>query len=265
MKRIIVFRFHKDAEVCRNRIILIKKFNPSIKIYGLFGGKEEDYDGFKKILEKPYLESIYLIPVKDNSWKWKNGDLALVKWYNEIGKYIDFEMLHLIEWDLLIFGPLKKIYNKIPKGGIGLTGLTPLKKIEKDWDWISKEPGKTEWKNLLDYSKNKFGYKKDSFASLGPGTCMPKSFLKKYSKLKIPELVHDELRIPLFGQILGFKLYDTGFYKSWFNKEEHKIFNCLDKEINISKINRELIKKNGRRVFHPYRKKLNLSDGGMAQ
>lgn len=259
MKRIILFVFHRNFIVCKNHLDLLKKFNPEIKIYGLFGGSKKDLGKVRKIFDRKYLEKIYLIPNQDAKWKWQNGDLALIDWFKEVGNSIDFEMLHLVQWDLLMFDSIDKIYSKIPKNGIGLTGLVPLKKVEQKWDWTSEEPDKSEWNDLLNYAKKNFDYKKEPFASLGPGTCLPKKFLSEYSKIHVPELVHDELRIPLFGQIFGFKLYDTGFYRSWFNSQEEKIFNCIPKDIKLGKIKEELAKKYGRKVFHPYRKIINLN------
>ena len=187
MRRIILFRFHKNLPLCKNRLKLLKRYNPHIKIFGLFGGNSKSYKLAKKKL-KPYIENIYFIKEKDKDWKWKNSDLAIKLWYNDFGRELSFDILHIIEWDLLLFNSLDKVYRHIPKNGIGLTGLISLKKVEKKWSWTSKEPEKTEWKNLLNFVKQKFNYKKNPYASLGPGLCLPKNFLKKYSK-KINEVL----------------------------------------------------------------------------
>lgn len=257
MKRVILFRFHKSISICKNRLELLKKFNPAIQIFGLYGGREGDYRKFCKAL-KPYLKDNYCIKNKSNDWKWENGDLAVMLWYKKIGQYLNFDMLHIIEWDLLLLDSLDKIYRQIPKNGIGLTALTLLKNVEDKWDWTSKKPQKNEWDRLLNFVKVNFSYKQEPYASFGPGTCLPKKFLEKYANTQIPELCHDELRLPLFGQIFGFRLYNTGFYKEWFNKEEQEFFNCEPKPISISIVLRELKKASGRRVFHPYRKVLKI-------
>src|SRR5450759_351978 len=82
------------------------------------------------------------------------------------------------------------------------------------------------------------------------GLCLPKSFLEKYSAIEIPELGNDELRLPLFSQILGFKLYDTGLKKEWFDKKEEEFFNCYKFYISSSSITKELARPSGRRAFH---------------
>lgn len=252
MKRIILFRFHRNPVVCRNRIQLLRLFNPGIKIFGLFGGDEKNLPEMVKKLGKD-LEHIYCISGKSPEWKWRNGDLALRLWYVDYGRDIPFDMLHVVEWDLLILSSISQAYKNIPEGGIGLSGLVTLKGIEGKWPWTSKEPYKGEWHKFHSFLKDKFRYDLEPYASIAGGACFPKLFLDKYSALDIPELCNDELRVALYAQVLGFKLYDTGFYK-WHDMEGEKYFNVEIRNIETRTIKKELNKLDGRRVFHPYRK-----------
>lgn len=251
MKQIVLFRFHRSADVCLNRIHLLNKYNPGIEIYGLYGGEKNA--SFYKNKLKDHLEHFYSVN-KPEGWNWKNSDLAVRMWFKEYGKTVEFDTLHLIEWDMLLLDSLGSIYKQVPQGGIALTGLRPLREVDDKWDWLLEEPSKGEWKRLLELARSKFGYNDIPYASMGPGPSFPRSFLEKYSEIEVPELAHDELRLPLFAQILGFKMFDTGFYKKWFNNEEKKFFNCKGREIKPEIIREELKKPNGRRVFHPYRK-----------
>ena len=90
MKRIILFRFHKNIRVCKNHIELLQKYNPDVPIYGLYGGKEKDFAHVKKRLD-PYLKHTYCVRGKTSQWKWKNGDLALLQWYQAYGRKLDFD------------------------------------------------------------------------------------------------------------------------------------------------------------------------------
>ena len=255
MNRIVLFRYHKKPYVCRDRLWQLKNFNPGIKILGLYGGKESKFSKYKKYLS-PYLEHNYCIKNKTNFWKWKNSDLGIRLWYENIGEKLDFDMLHVIEWDLLLFDSLNALYKKIPKNCIGLTALNPLKTVKVTWTWVYKEPYKTQWAKLLKYAKDYFRYNKQPYASLGPGPCLPKKFLDKFCFVNVPDLCNDELRLPLFGQIFGFKLIETGFYKRWSDQNIMKFFNCHGNEISLNRIRKELKRQGGRKSFHPYRKRL---------
>lgn len=252
MKRIILFRFHKLPLVCKNRLKLLRKYNPHIKIYGLYGGKQKDLSLMRKYLKEDLL-NIFNLP-EDKKWKWLNSDFALRAWFINYGKNIDFDILYLIEWDLIYFDSLKKIYKNIPPEGMALTGLTLLKNVQDRWSWTTEKPTKKEWLTLLSYVRKNFNYNKQPLASLGPGPVIPRKFLVEYSKIEVQKLAHDELRLPLFAQIFGIKLFDTGFYKKWFDNGARKYFNCINKLIDLEIIKRELNKENGIKVFHPYRK-----------
>lgn len=150
-----------------------------------------------------------------------------------------------------MFGAIGDIYTNINDGDIGLTGIIPLYKIEKIWFWTNVEPYRSEWIRLLSFVTNGYQYKSTPIASLGPGLCFPKSFLEKYSELYLPELCHDEIRIPIVSQLFGYQIKDTGFFKDWFIHEERKYFNADKIKIEKEIIQSELMT-GYRRVFHPY-------------
>lgn len=255
MEKIILFRFHKFPLICLNRVKLLKKLNPKILIYGVYGGEEKDLPKFERYLGK-YLENIFTIKNKSSLWKWKNFDLALRNWYVEVGKNINFDMAYVVEWDLIFCENLDKIYSQVKKNELGITALTKLNLVEDMWDWTSEEPYKSEWLSLLEFVKNKYNYNDNPNGSLGPGCCFPKIFLEKYSKAEVPELCHDELRVPLYAQIFNLKCKDTGFYRKWFDDKEKKYFNCVNQDIDIQLIRNE-IKNDGRKVFHPFKNLFN--------
>ncbi|MDE1868749.1 MAG: hypothetical protein KGH60_02165 [Candidatus Micrarchaeota archaeon] len=253
MKRIILFRFHKNLDVCRNKLQILRHFNPDVKIYGMFGGDENSLNKFKKGLGF-HLEHIYLIKGKSPKWKWFNCDLAVNMWYKDYGHKLDFDMLYIVEWDELLLTSLAKAYSNVPKNSLGLTALTPLDKAKDHWNWTSKEPYKSRWIRFMKIVKDRYGYDSKPYGCIFGGTCLPKSFLERYSKERIPQLCHDEIRVPVYAQIYGFKLFNNGFVKKFYDKTDSQFFHAFNNEISDIKINAELKKIKGRRVFHPYRR-----------
>ena len=99
---------------------------------------------------------------------WKNGDLAIREWFLDVGHRLDFEMLHVIEWDLVLFGPIREIYRHIGGQEVGLTGLTDLSAVERRWDWTSDPDLKPEWDELRRIAQETYGYQGPHHACLGP-------------------------------------------------------------------------------------------------
>ncbi len=255
MKRIVVFRFHKNATVCRNRLELLRLFNPETELYGLYGGDESRAGVITPRLSH-LLESCYCIRGRTAAWKWRNGDLALAAWFKDVGARISFDVLHFIEWDMLLLDSLERIYGHVPRRSIGLTALLPMARGNADWQWISQEPYKSEWETLHRDVQRDFHYRGEPQVCKAGGMTLPRSFLEDYCRLDVPELSNDEIRIPLFGQILGYELCDTRHYDP-LGETDRKYFNLLwGNEVATRDILGELARKNGRRVFHPYEKVL---------
>lgn len=254
MRRVVLFRFHKEPEICLNRLELIRKYNPYVKIYGIYGGEDGDIDLFKSLRE--YLEHIYIIPV--DMWKWRFFDLAIKDWFLNYGHALDFDIIHIIEWDLLYFNSLDSIFLHINRDENAIPCLELMSNVEIKWDWVVEESYYEEWVQLKEYLKNNLNYSSTYYASLGPGLSLCYNFLQKYCEIEDLYLTNDEVKIPNFSAALGFE--NKAFFDfKWFDEDNtYKYFNCKNQEISITRIEQELLNKNGRRTFHPYRKLIQI-------
>ena len=187
-------------------------------------------------------------------WSWKNGDLALTSWFREVGHENPFDIVHFVEWDLILFESCETLYADMDAAAVGLTALTPVAELEDTWEWV-REPRRAEWQRLLAYARAEWGYDDVPYGCLAVGPCLPRSFLARYAEIDPPEDGNDELRLPLFAQILGFPLADTGFRLRWHDRREDDVFNVGGSEIEPATIRRELAKPDGRRAFHPVRRR----------
>jgi hypothetical protein len=263
MRPIILFRFDRDPLVCRSRVALLRRLNPDVQIHGLYGG-ESGYRhtafrlGAKQVLR---LDSVYSSH-RSGRWNWKNGDLAAAAWYREFGHRVAFDVVYVIEWDLLLLGSVRSVFRSVPAGAVGLTSLTPISLIEHDWVWTQESENRREWEQLLQYAQESWGYDHIPYACLGPGSCFPRSFLARFAAIDPPELSNDEVRVPLFAQILGYEMADTGLRRGWRGAGEDRFFNANGVEVEPATIRAELAKTDGRRAFHPVRTFVGRVGGG---
>ncbi len=252
MKRVALLQFHRDWEVCRDRLQLLHAFNPGVEMYGLFGGESADFESARDVFEDAAL--VWHLAGHEARWKWYNTDLGVREWYRSVGHRVPFDVLHVVQWDLLLLAPLDELYAPIPAGALGLTGITPIEAIADRWHWTLNEPHRTELVRLSELVVERFRVEPPAHACLGPGYCLPRAFLDEYAAMDVPELCHDELRLPLFARILGFPVADSGFYPRWFDAKEERFFNANGDEIAEARIREELQRPAGRRAFHPFRK-----------
>jgi hypothetical protein len=231
----------------------LRTLNPDVPIYGLFGGRRRvpgpalrkvvGFDGLHRSSE----------PAR---WNWQHSDLVVAAWFREVGHRLPFDVLHVVEWDLLLLAPLESLYASVPEGAVGLTALTPISELEQEWTWLRREANRREWEALLARASSEWAYDGTPYGCLGGGSCFPRSFVETYAAIDPPVLCNDELRLPLFAQILGFPLADTRLRGPWRGEREHPLFHFRAADVPLGAIQAELAKPDGWRAFHPVRRKL---------
>lgn len=258
MKLAVLFWFYKDVEVCKNRLELFKRYNPGLKIFGLYGGRKSQAGIYRRILGK-YFEDFYITKFSEKrpAWKWINGEKMILGWYLDRGKKLSWDSVIVIQWDMLVLCSIKQQFPKLKKGQLFLSGLRTLDSfIEKRWDWTKL--GGRERKNYLkfkDYLRKKYNYTNKLLCSLFILQIFPKQFFRAWSKERDNALGMLEYTLPTFAKIFKIPFYkkDTGVW--WFNKNARRgetPMNARGVQIKKSLIMRELRKRNGFRIFHPY-------------
>jgi hypothetical protein len=232
----------------------LRRYNGDLKIFGLYGGPAGHRRAAFSAFGRRFLglDDLFISP-RLGRWNWQNGDIALAMWFEAVGRDVDFDVLHLIEWDLLMLDSLDHVYSHVPQDSVGLTSVTPLTDVEGEWVWMASQAARDDWHRLLSHAREVWAYDADPVVCLAGGACLPRHFLELYSRDHVPELCHDELRLPLFAQAHGFRIVDTGFRRGWYDRSEDRVFNVGGAEVTKSAILGELLDGSGRRVFHPVR------------
>lgn len=259
MQLAVLFWFYKEPEICEDRLKLIKKHNPNIKIFGLYGGNKKDSAKYKKKLGK-YLDNFYTSTYssKPRRWKWIHGDLMILEWYIKKGKNLKWDSVAVVQWDMLVLGPIKQQFPGMKKGELFLSGMRTLdKNIEKKWSWTKAKHPKDQAKYLAftKYIKDKYNYTSRPLCCLFILEIFPRDFFKKWQLLPSKELGMLEYSVPTHAKILKQPIYQRNLGVWWFNKKAYDGLTPLNArgiEIKKSYIEEELKKKNGFRIFHPY-------------
>src|SRR3990167_977727 len=184
-----LFWFYKEPDICLNRLKLLKKFNPELKIYGLFGGEVNQAKIYQQKLGK-YLDDFYVPPYTDPNWKWINGDLMILDWYQKRGKDLSWDSIVITQWDMLVFDSLVHQFPGLKKNQIFLSGLKELDgDTENRWDWT--RPGELErenYLNFLEYVQKEYDFSGSPLCCLFILLIFPRLFFDKYASVKNPQI-----------------------------------------------------------------------------
>jgi len=255
MKLAVLFWFYKEPEICKNRLELIRKHNPELKIYGLYGGEIEKASEYKLLLNE-FLDDFYISPFAESEWKWINGDLMILDWFENRGKGLSWNSVAVVQWDLLVFDSFENIFPGLQENQLYLSGTIPLtKEVEENWDWT--QTGGKERKNylaFLEYVKEVYDFAKQPLCCLFVFQIFPRKFLEQYSKVEDRALGMLEYKVPVYAQIFEAPMYEKDLGVWWFDDSQKWPMNALPEVIEKEYIQDELSKPNGWRMFHPYYK-----------
>jgi hypothetical protein len=259
MNLAILFWFYKEPDICENRLEQIRKYNPGVRIFGLYGGSHEEASLYEQQLGK-YLDDFYLSPSEDSNWKWIHGDLMILDWYEKRGRILPWENIAVVQWDMLVFDSLTNQFKDMKDGEIFLSGMRDLTpEIEERWRWTKRDG--VERSNYLaykDYIKREYGYVGLLKCCLFILEIFPRDFFEKYLMVGNMTVGMLEYKIPTYAKIFDTPVFQKDFGVWWFDTETERSrtpLNAKKMEIEKTYIDEELKKSNGARIFHPYLKK----------
>ena len=253
-RRLALVYCHRDPFVVANRIRLLTRLGaPAVHL--IYGGRERLFESFASAVRRLSGVDVeaFCLSGRTPLWKWAHTDLGVLDWYRAVGRLLPFDAAVVLQWDVVVYESIDRAYARVPADGVGLTGLTPLASVVDSWFWLQNETYRREWDELREWVAQRFEVSEEPRVCIGPGYSLSREFLERYAAEDVPNLCHDELRLPLIAHALGFELHDTGFYKSWTDSKEQRFFNADRQSITLATIGEQLSMADGRRVFHPVR------------
>jgi hypothetical protein len=111
----ILFWCYKEADLCANRLRLVRHYNPRTPVYVLFGGDPAQAPRFEAAF-RTYFDDFYVFPdERSPEWKWQRGDMLISRWFRDRGKQLQWDSVAIIQWDMLVFAPVEQLFGHLTK------------------------------------------------------------------------------------------------------------------------------------------------------
>jgi len=255
----ILFWFYRDAALCRNRLRLLRRHNPGVPVYGLYGGPAAEAPHFADALGA-LLDDFWAFPDdRDEKWKWRNGDIMLSRWFAARGEGLQWDSVFLAQWDLVVVAPLRRLLPPMAVGDMLISGVRPVREVEAWWMWTSGE-ARPEYDAFLAHVAADVGPVDDPLCCQFIGMVAPRSFMARYAGIDKPELGFLEYKMPVYAQVFGVPLVpDTCFRPFWPEDpvtagagRADMLVHAWQTPVRLPVMVLESWRPHGRRVFHPY-------------
>jgi hypothetical protein len=255
----ILFWFYRDVAVCQNRVRLLRRRNPGVPIYGLYGGPRQDEPRFATAL-RPHLDDFWTFPSeRDRQWKWRNGDLMLSAWFTGRGESLDWDSIFVAQWDMVVVTSLAKLLPPLAVGDMLVSGIRPVREVEPWWQW-TQGSARREYESFLSHVAARFGAVEDPMCCQFIGLVAPRSFLARYAGIDEPELGFLEYKVPIYAQAFSIPLVPDTCFRPWWPEEPGtagagrtaSLVHAWATPVRLPVMLYESLRPGGRRVFHPY-------------
>jgi hypothetical protein len=254
----VLFWCYKELDVCVSRLRLLRHYNPGTPVYVLFGGNLTEADQFETAFG-PYVDDFYAFPEeKSADWKWWRGDVLLSRWFSDRGHRLRWDSVAVLQWDMLTFAPVEKLFMNMKKNELLLSGAWPM--LEIDWvrtDFL-QSIGKFEFQNFVrhyDFDEA------DIWWCVFVVVVLPREFLMKFSERADPEIGFLEYSIPTLAKFWGFEIRQMTRdhrYNSWQADHPYNaMLTAAKSELQRRHVLMHLLEPGGLRIFHPYYQPLN--------
>ena len=271
MKLAILFWCYKRPEICEDRLRHLRAESPGTPIYCLFGGEAEDIEEYRTRLG-PLVDDFYAFqggppPGSEELlagfrggvwWKYIYGDLLLGAWYRERGHELEWDTVVVIQWDMLLYGPVDDAFACLERGQILLSGLRPIAEVREGWGWLDAggPAGRPMYDEFLEHIQERYGYDAEPHCCVAVVLALPREFLRRFSEIERPELGFMEYRLPMYAQAFGIPFCTEHPFRPWWGAVEKYSWNhtlrARPREIWALTIHHNVFHKEGARVFHPY-------------
>lgn len=251
MRRLILFRYHDHMAICRSRVELLRELNPSVPVHSIYGGSAPSAPAIGA-------DEHYLLPMTEPKYKWLHGDLCVLDWFVQRGHAVHFDMLHVVEWDLLLLRSIEELFGHIGDGVAVTAPRTIAKLIADKWYWVRKWrlPKLESFRRHVEADFRQRLTNGTQVAGRFPGAALSRVFLERYAAIEPPEIVHDEIRLPAFAQIFGMPVHDT---RLGGETGVTPYFNCDKKAIAAASI-KAAWKRHHQAAFHPVLEDIQVRD-----
>ncbi len=148
----VLFIYHQEFEACQERIRLLRRLNPEVALYGLYGGALEDLPATEPVAALLDDHWSYPYPPPSKRWKWLNVDRLIATWYMLHGQNLaGWERVLIHPWDTLYLEPVTVYTDPLESERQVMIYPQLLNEAELkliNWVWL-EDPQFAEFKQYL--------------------------------------------------------------------------------------------------------------------
>ncbi len=223
---------------------VLKHVNPSVPVYGIYGGPPEtegDFAEVRAVLDDWWSAS----SLRDGRWRWLNLDKVVGHWFLARGRSLEWDWLFEHQMDLLCVRPITEIVHGLEPDQLLLVDppRTHTQLLWSQWPWVCM--GLEDLRQFMTAIEARAGATVELYGESIVYCAVPRSFVEEYQPYleDLPGIM--EYRMPTSARLLGYR-FTTG--KPHERETGHLGFSKVS--VTDEEIVAQLARPDGARLFH---------------
>jgi glycosyltransferase involved in cell wall biosynthesis len=223
----------------------IRRVNPGVPVFGLYGGEHASIGKFGVATE--LLDDLWLHHEVSAEWAWRNGDLMLAHWYTERGQHLDWQQIFVHQWDLLTTIPARDFATSA-QDEILLPGVRSLDEVTDHWVWI--QPWSIYYSEFQSFCGHPHISGRRMLASVFILATLTRNFLTDYATTArdVPGFI--EYRLPTIAGILNYKFAPSEIRPDWGDRGD-PLLNGNQREVSLDQVRQRFLFSEQIKICHP--------------
>ena len=241
MKSAVLYVFYASPHTCSLRLKLMRSLNPDVSFYGICTDRPENAHKFKPVLDE--LDDGWFFPFVDPKWHWHNLDKVVCSWFVNRGVNLPFDRLLVLDWDVLLLGPVSAWTNEVDKNTAKFIHV--WKNVQPETNhWTSSE--NPQFVNFRSRFMEKNGVEPVLYNSFLFAYVVPREALLDCAQEVLGYSGYCEYRLPTILRSFGYHLENLPRPQDW-----GRMANVNGRSISRKVIRAEMARPDGYRLFHP--------------
>lgn len=240
----VLFVYHELPATCASRLRVLRRVNPGLPLYGIYGGtpeKEPHFEEVRSLLDDSWSASALGHP----RWRWLNLDKVVGEWFEARGQALEWSWLFEHQMDLLCVRPIEEILRGLEPDQLLIVDppRTHTELLWSQWPWVCL--GLEDLSRFMQTIEARVGGPVALYGENIAYCAVPRRFVELYRPYlaDLPGLM--EYRLPTCARLLGFR-----FAKGRPRERESGHLTYSKVPIPTDEVLGQLARSDGARVFH---------------
>lgn len=176
--------------------------------------------------------------------------MLLLEWYRERGKFLPFDLLAVVQWDLLLLDSVDALFEGMKSSDVFFSSAKPVGPIESSWFWTSDPREKPSYDEFRRHLIRDCQYEGPPWCCEFVVACLPRSFFERWLEISRPNVGFMEYSLPTYARMFGHDFHRCAYLDT--SEGWRALLSAKKEPVHLLSVIVHNLTTAKKRAFHPF-------------